>query len=84
MTIINENIKEKWVIYSAFDFMDRFGIKKELEAKGIDWNDYLEKFDSDDDLIMHHLEKDNRKFKVRFGWSVEYHDDCWFIEEAGK
>ena len=71
--IIQDKVLNEWVIYSAYDFMEKFNIK-----------DDLDNYCNDDELIEHHLEIDKRNFKIRFGWSVEYHDDCWFIEEIEK
>ena len=70
MVIIVDDVLNEWTIYSANDFMARFGI-----------DDDLDNFASDDDLIVYYLEKDSRKFKLDFRWSKEYHDDCWFIKE---
>lgn len=69
--IIQDNIINEWVVYSAFDFMEKFNIKDDIE----NWA-------TDDELIEHHLEQSKRSFKIRFGWSDEHQENCWFITEV--
>ena len=73
--ILNDEVINEWIIYSAYEFKKKFKIKEKRDDN-----------ECDEDYIMEHLKKDKRKFRVYFNESArgKAEEEYWVIKEVKK
>lgn len=77
MTVVCDNVKRIWYIYSALDFIKQFKlnkkkIMKEYRIQSLDDLYGAKGFGCDEDFIREYLEEDKRLFRFSYNDDSEY------------